>query len=99
LSIAASEYIASLISTQVSLSSNDARGRIAQLLASLACGIGKVTSDGVELQVTNEDLASGANVTLFTVSRFLGEWQRAGVLTKGRGYVVLRKPELLATDA
>jgi CRP/FNR family transcriptional regulator, nitrogen oxide reductase regulator len=99
LSIAATEYIASLISTQVSLSSNDARRRIAQLLASLACGIGKVTSDGVELQVTNEDLASGANVTLFTVSRFLGEWQRAGVLTKGRGYVVLRKPELLATDA
>jgi CRP-like cAMP-binding protein len=96
LSIAVTEYMASLISTQISLSSNDARGRIAQLLASLACGIGKATSEGVELQVTNEDLASGANVTPFTVSRSLGEWQRAGVLTKGRGTVVLRKPELLA---
>jgi CRP-like cAMP-binding protein len=98
LSIAALEYVASLISTQVSLSSNDARGRIAQLLASLACGIGKATSDGIELKITNEVLASGANVTLFTVSRSLGEWQRAGVLTKGRGTILLRKPELLAAD-
>jgi CRP-like cAMP-binding protein len=96
LSIAATEHIAWSISTQISLSSNDARGRIANLLASLACGIGKATSDGVELTITNEDVAGGANVTPFTVSRALSEWQRAGVLTKGRGKVLLHKPLLLA---
>jgi CRP-like cAMP-binding protein len=95
LSIAATENVAWLIAAHVSLSSDDARGRIAHLLISLACGIGKPIANGVELNITNEDLAAGANVTPFTVSRFLGEWQRAGVLTKGRGKVLLRKPELL----
>jgi len=96
LSIAATENVAWLIAAHISLSSDDARGRIAHLLISLACGIGKPIPNGVELNITNEDLAAGANVTPFTVSRFLGEWQRAGVLTKGRGKVLLRKPELLA---
>jgi CRP-like cAMP-binding protein len=96
LSIAATERIAWLIASHVSFSCDDARGRIAHLLVSLACGIGEHTPNGVELWITNDDLASGANVTPFTVSRFLGEWQRAGILTKGRGKVVLRRPELLA---
>ena len=75
--------------------SNDAAGRIANLLLSLACGIGMVCPDGVEIRVGNEDLAAGANVTPFTVSRTLGEWQREGILTKGRGKLLLRRPELL----
>ena len=70
-------------------------GRIAHLLVSLACGIGKIGRDGVEIQVGNDDLAAGANVTPFTVSRTLGEWQRNGILTKGRGKLLLRRPELL----
>lgn len=97
LSIAATEHVAWSIATQVSLTSDDARGRVAHLLASLACGIGKATPAGVELRITNEDLAAGANVTPFTASRILNEWQRTGVLTKGRGKVVLRKPFLLAS--
>jgi CRP/FNR family transcriptional regulator, nitrogen oxide reductase regulator len=95
LSIAVTEQIAWAISRGVSLTSDDAAGRIANLLVSLACGIGKVRPDGVEIQVGNEDLASGANVTPFTVSRALGEWQRVGILSKGRGKLLLRKPELL----
>jgi CRP-like cAMP-binding protein len=95
LSIAATENFAWSIATHVSLSCNDAHGRIANLLVSLACGIGRATSRGVELKITNEDLASGANVTPFTASRILNEWQRAGVLTKGRGKVMLRNPQLL----
>jgi CRP-like cAMP-binding protein len=46
----------------------------------------------------NEDLASGANVTLFTVSRILSKWQREGILHKRRGKVILRQPELLAGE-
>jgi CRP-like cAMP-binding protein len=95
LSIAATENVAWSIATQVSLSCNDARGRVAHLLISLACGVGKTTRGGVELRITNEDLAAGANVTPFTASRILNEWQRAGVLTKGRGKVLLRNPQLL----
>jgi len=94
-SMAATEYIPWLISAHVSLSSDDANGRIAHLLVSLANGIGKVTPRGVEMKITNEDLANYTNVTQFTVSRSLSDWERAGILTKQRGKIVLRKPELL----
>jgi CRP-like cAMP-binding protein len=95
LSIALMEHLAWATAAQVSLSSDDARGRIAHLLVSLACGIGNATSEGVELRIRNEDLAAGANVTPFTASRALREWQRAGILTKARGKILLQKPELL----
>ena len=32
----------------------------------------------------NEDLASAANVTLFTASRLLNEWQRNGLVNQER---------------
>jgi CRP-like cAMP-binding protein len=97
LSIAAIEHVAWLIAAFVSLNAEDATGRVANVLVSLACGIGEAGADGVEIKIGNEDLASRANVTPFTVSRMLQVWQRQGVLTKGRGRVFLRKPEFLIT--
>lgn len=94
-SIAVTEHVAWLTAAHVSLSSDDAHGRIAHLLLSLASGIGKPTSNGIEMEITNEDVADGANVTPFTVSRSLSNWERTGVLKKRRGKIVLRKPELL----
>jgi CRP-like cAMP-binding protein len=94
-SISVTEHIAWLVAAQVSLTSDDARGRVAHFLLSLACGIGVVGSEGIELQIKNDDLASLANVTPFTASRAVSQWQRDGVMTKQRGKVVLRKPELL----
>ncbi|HYK34868.1 Crp/Fnr family transcriptional regulator [Alloacidobacterium sp.] len=98
LSIAVTEHIEWSVAAQVSLSADDARGRVAHLLASLASGIGKIRVDGIEIRIKNEDLAAGANVTQFTVSRSLNEWQRAGILSKGRGKILLRKPFLLVPD-
>jgi CRP-like cAMP-binding protein len=95
LSIAVTEYIAWDIAAHVSLRANDARARVAHLLISLAGAIGEVTENGVDLKVLNEDLAEGANVTPFTVSRFLREWERAGLVEKRRGGILLRRPELL----
>jgi CRP-like cAMP-binding protein len=57
--------------------------------------MGQSVSGGVELHVRNEELANEANVTIFTVSRLMGEWQRKGLLKKSRGKVVLRLPEEL----
>ncbi len=95
LSIAVTEHIAWAITARISLMSDDARGRIANLLLSLACGIGNDCQDGVEIRIGNEDLAAGANVTPFTISRTLSEWQREGILKKGRGKLLLLRPELL----
>ena len=99
LSIAVTENIAWSTAAHISLSSDNAQGRVAHLLVSLASAIGKATPGGVEMTITNEDLAEGANVTPFTVSRCLSEWKSAGIVTKRRGKVVLRKPELLLAIA
>jgi CRP-like cAMP-binding protein len=95
LSIAVTENIAWDIAAHISLSADDARGRVAHLLGSLASAIGKATRAGIDLRVLNEDLAEGANVTHFTVSRCLRDWEDAGIVAKRRGGILLRKPELL----
>ena len=69
--------------------------RLGQVLGSLAKGMGQTVAGGVEVYVRNEELANEANVTVFTVSRLMGEWQRQGLLVKSRGKVVLRLPEKL----
>jgi CRP-like cAMP-binding protein len=95
LSIAVTENIAWSTAAHISLSSDDAHGRVAHLLVSLASAIGEATHNGIEMKILNEDLAEGANVTAFTVSRCLRDWERSGILVKRRGKIVLRKPELL----
>jgi CRP-like cAMP-binding protein len=67
--------------------------RLAQVLGYLAKEMGQRVDGGVELHVRNEELAHEANVTIFTVSRLMGEWQRRGLLKKGRGKVVMHRPE------
>jgi CRP-like cAMP-binding protein len=97
LSIAGTENFAWLMGAYVSLSSDGATERIANTLISLACGVGREGPDGIEIRVGNEDLAAAANVTPFTVSRALTAWQREGVVKKGRGKILLRRPDLLVT--
>lgn len=98
LSIAVTEHIAWLVAANSSLSADDAKGRIAHMLLSLASAIGKAVPYGVEIEVANEDLAAGANVTAFTVSRALSAWNREGVLKKGRGRLVLQRADRLITS-
>lgn len=74
----------------ISAAGQTARHRLALVLGDLATGIGHKVDEGVEVSVRNEELASEANVTIFTASRLLSEWQRNGVLVKGRGKVILR---------
>jgi CRP-like cAMP-binding protein len=62
------------------------------VLVSLANGIGKKRTEGIHLEITNEQLANTANITIFTVSRLLSEWQRRGALAKSRGQIILRSP-------
>lgn len=76
----ASDYFAWFLSAHLALISHNARERLAQVLLSLAEGIGHDAPDGVELNITNEELANAANVTLFTASRILSEWRRNGAL-------------------
>ncbi len=91
----ASEYLAEHLESYLALTRHDARQRLVHVLTTIAPSIGHRVSDGVELDVTNEELANTANVTLFTASRLLSEWQRSGDVLKRRGKLLLRFPERL----
>jgi CRP/FNR family transcriptional regulator, nitrogen oxide reductase regulator len=94
LSISA-EYLDVYVAAHGAMVSNTARQRLASLLVHLTEALGRAVPGGVELQATNEELANAANITLFTASRILSEWQTAGALTKGRGRIVLHSPKRL----
>jgi CRP/FNR family transcriptional regulator, nitrogen oxide reductase regulator len=91
----AGDYLTWFLAAHVALISHSARERVAGVLVSLAEGMGRKVSGGVKLDITNEQLANAANVTPFTASRLLSEWQRNGAVVKSRGGVVLRALERL----
>ncbi len=89
-----SGYLDWALAAYIGLACHSARLRVAQALFDLAHETGKHRS-GAELDVTNEELANAANVTTFTASRLLSEWQRRGALKKTRGKILLHSPVLL----
>jgi|SRR5215469_3850871 len=91
----ATNYMNLSIATRVSLTCHTARQRLAVVVANLASGIGHEVPGGVELAVRNEELAAAANMTAFTVSRIVSEWERCKMVKKTRGKVIVRSPELL----
>jgi CRP-like cAMP-binding protein len=93
------DYFTYYVATHTALVSNSARERLARILVNFAHGIGHEVPGGIQLEVTNEDLANEANVTVFTASRLLSEWQRNGAIIKSRGKILLRSPERLSLRA
>jgi CRP/FNR family transcriptional regulator, nitrogen oxide reductase regulator len=91
----ASEYLVWYVATHVALTCHSAPQRLAQVLVKLADGFGQRVPGGVTLAITNEELADASNVTLFTASRLMAEWDRQGAIIKSRGRVLLRHPERL----
>jgi CRP-like cAMP-binding protein len=92
-----SDYLTWYLADHVALVCDTARERLAQILVHLAGVIGQKVLGGVEFDVTNEELASAANITPFTASRLLSEWQTNGAVLKRRGKILLRSPERLLT--
>jgi CRP-like cAMP-binding protein len=86
-------YIAMYAKRHMRLVSNTAQERVAYALTNLGSRSGHMLPGGVEVDIKNEDLASLADVNLFTVSRILGAWERQKVVSKSRGKVLIRCPE------
>jgi CRP/FNR family transcriptional regulator, nitrogen oxide reductase regulator len=95
----ASDYVEECRDLHLAATYYTASQRVARVLANLAKGLGRRVAEGIELTISNEDLANEANVTIFTVSRLLSEWQRKGLLVKSRGRVVIRLPERTVLSA
>jgi CRP-like cAMP-binding protein len=93
----AGDYVASLADALAARASQTAQQRIARVLVESGRQIGRTKREGIELALTNEQLAQMADVSLFTVCRQLREWQSRGVLAKSRGKIVLRATKRLGS--
>jgi hypothetical protein len=71
---------------------------LAVTLLDLGHRTGRVLPTGVEIEATNEQLGSLADISCFTASRLLKEWERGGAISKVREKVVIHTPEALATE-
>jgi CRP-like cAMP-binding protein len=75
--------------------------RLARSLSQLALSIGKksgrvtMIGDGFSAK----DLADLSGTTIYTVSRVLGEWERRGLINKGRGWVAILDSDGLLQEA
>ena len=87
------DYFAWYVAAHAALTSRTARERLAHVLVELAPTIGQKVSGGIELDVTNEELANSANITPYTTSRMISEWRKIGAIRKKRGKILLRSPE------
>jgi len=93
--LTASDFMTWHLASYIGLACYTARRRVAQVLVTLGRTIGKKVPGGVEVWITNEELANAANVTPFTASRLMSDWQRDRALVKRRGAILLRSPERL----
>ena len=75
-----------------------AADRLARIVVHLCRETGLTIPTGIEINATNEELAAQANVSPFTVSRFLSTWTRRGALKKARGKIFVKSPEKLLGD-
>jgi CRP/FNR family transcriptional regulator, nitrogen oxide reductase regulator len=92
---AALDYLSWYIAAHAALCSQTARQRLASVLLGDASSMGQKVSGGIEFDITNEELANAANITPYTTSRILSEWQKAGVIRKRRGRIVVNSAEKL----
>ena len=89
------DYLSWYTAAHSALISQTARERLAYLLLGYLPSIGKQVTGGIELDVTNEELANAANITPYTTSRLISGWQRTGAIRKYRGKIVLCSPKKL----
>jgi CRP-like cAMP-binding protein len=89
------DYFSWYVAAHAALTPKTARDRLAHILFGLAQSIGQKVSGGIEIDVTNEELANSTNITPYTTSRMISDWQRHGAIHKRRGKILLRSPHRL----
>ena len=83
------------------LTTESVEQRLARALLRLAREAGRPVTAGmqVDFALSRQDLAELAGATLYTVSRTLSGWERAGIVEGGRRRVVVRDLAQLARIA
>jgi CRP-like cAMP-binding protein len=75
--------------------------RVAHAILRLVRQVGKKVNAGIllDLPLSRQDLAEMTGTTLYTTSRILSQWEKAGWIETGRQKVILIKPHALVTIA
>jgi CRP/FNR family transcriptional regulator, nitrogen oxide reductase regulator len=83
------------------LSAERVERRLARTVLRLVNKVGVKSEHGIriDMPLSRQDLAELTGTTLYTVSRILGEWQRAGLVDIGREEVILIRPHDLVMIA
>jgi CRP-like cAMP-binding protein len=82
-------YLEHLINVLGTHAFQPAEQRLAAVVLESARQLGRKGHVGIELDLTNEQLAVAARMSVFTATRKLRKWQALGILTKRRGKIVL----------
>jgi CRP-like cAMP-binding protein len=88
-------YLRNYVERHIGLVTKTAEERLAETLLKLGEQAGKVQADGIEIRATNDQLGELADISPFTASRVINNWVGSGILSKGRGRIVLHSPEAL----
>jgi len=91
-------YLEEYTDRLIGVSSDTAPQRLVRTILQLARRTGHVHPDGVDFSITNEHLAALSNVSPFTASRHLKEWERRGHIRKRRGAIHIVSAEGLVND-
>ena len=85
--------LAAVSDRHAALFEGSASHRVARALIDVGRRTGETRPQGIDVHITNEQLGSLADVSRFTASRVLSDWNRAGVITKQRNIVHIHSPE------
>ena len=88
-------YVEVYADRHLALVSGNVEDRLRKAIAHLEIQGGHHHAGGLEIDITNERLASLADVGYFTTSRLLNKWKRMGAIEKHRGKIVVLSPEKL----
>jgi CRP/FNR family transcriptional regulator, nitrogen oxide reductase regulator len=91
-------YVAEFADRLERLVSGTAEQRLSRALTRLGVRIGTPSHASIDILIKNEQLASLADISPFTVSRLLKQWERDGFISKGRGIVRILSPEQLLLE-
>ena len=91
-------YVAMFAERHERLVTVTAEQRLARALTRLGFRTGTRKPSGIDVRIKNDQLASLADVSPFTASRLLKQWERDGVISKSRGTVRIICPEKLLLD-
>ncbi len=86
-------FVAQFADRHEALVEGTAAERLARALSHLGTHGAVSLATGIEIRIKNDELAGLADVSAFTTSRVLQQWERDGAIKKGRGVIRIMNPD------